>query len=492
MRTTYDMYPNYAAEIEAIDRGGITVELLQHIISLHEGNSRYNKGLYERYETLQHAVPIFDRVPRFCDEKDKDKINNRLNNDFFGEIIDMKVGYFAGRAIAYSYSTTDESEEDTGGDSAVEEAVKTLSDFVTRNNMYDADMEVTKYAAICGYSGRLLYIDKDRNERVMPVAPYETIILAKNEITEPSYAVRYYEIRDIDRRTSYNVEFYDGKYVWYYTGQLNALQFVDKKLHLFDYCPLQGIPNNREMLGDAEKVLSLIDGYDRVMSDTSNEIESFANAYMVYENVNLDEETFERIQSTGAIEVFNPNGNGKVYFLVKDTNDTMIEHHLERTEDNIYRFSKTPNLADEAFGTASGVSLKFKITGLESKCGMFQAKMQSAGTYMFKVLASAWRKKKIAIDPLQCFMDFKRNFPLDLLSEAQTATALINAGLPEEVVFGQLSFVDDVDYIMQLIEEKKESIPSLLDNIPGDEEEEEEEEEEEKLEGKTQNEALKG
>ena len=58
-------------------------------------------------------------------------------------------------------------------------------------------------------------------------------------------------------------------------------------------------------------------------------------------------------------------------------------------------------------------------------------------------------------------MDFKRNFPLDLLSEAQTASALIGAGLPKRIAFGQLSFVDDVEEVMQLIEDEKDGIPDL-------------------------------
>lgn len=133
------------------------------------------------------------------------------------------------------------------------------------------------------------------------------------------------------------------------------------------------------MLGDAEKVLSLIDAYDRTLSDNSNDIESFSNAYMVFENINLTEEEAQRAQKTGSFSFYNLSG-GKVYFLPKDVNDAFSENHLNRIEDNIYRFSKTPNLTDETFGNgASGVSLKFKLIGLETKCGMFQAKLQSAG-----------------------------------------------------------------------------------------------------------------
>lgn len=474
VRCKKQKYPDYTAEVEALDAGGITDELLRRIIRKHRYNAEYNKSLIERYEALAEGVPIFDREPRFSDGEDA--INHKLNNDFFSEIVDFKTGYFAGNPIGYSYSDTEESMKDTGeaGDSKSEQeaardaASKAITDFVTRSNMFDIDMECTKFAAICGYAGRLFYIDEDGNERVMVVPPNECIILSKTrDITQPTFGVRYYTIKDINDNDIVKAEYYDSNSIYYYEGaSVSSLTLIRQEANLFDGCPLQGIPNNLEMKGDAEKVLTLIDAYDRALSDNSNEADAFANAYMVYENVDVDEGEARKSQVSGAIQFFSPDGKGKVYFLTKDINDGFIEHHLDRLEDNIYRFSKTPNMEDEAFGTASGISLKFKLTGLETKCGMFEAKMMSAGTYMFTLLAKCWAKKTIKIDPLQCVMSFKRNFPLDLLSEAQAVQALIAAGLPKRVAFDvALSCVDDVDWVMQQIEEEKTDIqiPSLTD-----------------------------
>lgn len=204
---------------------------------------------------------------------------------------------------------------------------------------------------------------------------------------------------------------------------------------------------------------------DRTISDNSNDVESFSNAYIVYENIQADEEEIRKAQHTGAIQFNTGSAGGKVYYLTKNINDAFTEHHLDRLEKNIYRFSKTPNLNDESFGNASGTALKFKLTALESKCGMFEAKVMSAGTYMFKLLASSWKKKGITVEPLQCIMEFKRNFPLDILGESQAAQALINTGMPKEVAWDKaLSFIDDIDYVMQMIEDEKNNIPSLVES----------------------------
>ena len=215
-------------------------------------------------------------------------------------------------------------------------------------------------------------------------------------------------------------------------------------------------------MGDTEKVLALIDDYDKVLSDNSNEVESFVHAYMIFKNLSVDDNTIREAQKNGAIKIMSTGTqDGEVSFLTKNINDSYTEHHLDRLQDNIYRFSKTPNLNDESFGSASGISLKFKLHGLETKCGMFEAKMMDAAQYMWKLLCSVWRKKNIEVDPLQITMDFTRNFPLDTLTEAQTVQALIAAGLPKEVAYSQLSFVDDVDYVMEMIEQEMNGISPI-------------------------------
>lgn len=469
-RNTKQLYPDFSAFVDVIEKDGITPELLSKIINRHRANAKHNKELYDRYLAKDGALPISNRKPRFEEERG---INNKLANDFFGEINDFKTGYFAGEPIGYSYSSTEEAEEVTGGKEAVEKATKTLTDFVTLNNMYGVDMEVTKFASIYGYTGRLMYVDPDANARVMAVHGFETIILSKTDISEPQYAIRYFKTYGINNAVTWVVEFYDNAYIHIYKGYLNNLSFVEKKLHLFDYCPLQGIANNKEMMGDAEKVLSLIDDYNKVMSDNSNEIEGFVHAIMLTSILGEDEDVDSAIEKANTSGIMNvqPVGTVKVdepvKWVTKNINDAFTEHHLQRLEDNIYRFSRTPNLGDESFGSASGVSLKFKLHGLETKCGMFEAKMLDASQYMFKVLASFWRKKRIEFDPLQVVLDFKRNFPLDKLSEAQTAQALIAAGLPKRIAWSiAISGIDDIDYVLEILEQEKEDVTPLYSDLP--------------------------
>lgn len=497
MRTINNEYPDYTAETDALDKlfeGGGDVQeelpkLLKRIIDKHIGNAKHTKELYDRYKTAKSAVPIFNRSPRF--KNSVKPINHKINNDFFSEIVDFFVGYFG--TITYSYSQTKESEEETaksGGllsklfgkkqtrEDVVDEAAKNLSDFVTRNSMVDKDIEIKKLASICGYVGRLMYHDKEGNERVAITLPYETITLGE-DVTEPKYGVRYYKIKDIEDRTVFKVEFYDGNHCYYCEGGSQSdLKIANIKETLFGgLCPLQIIPKNLEMQGDAEKVMALIDAYDRTVSDSSNEMENFSNAILAFKNMSLDEKDMNKLRSDGSIQFTSLGGtDSNLFYVTKNINDGFIEHHLDRLKNDIYRFSKTPNLSDGTFGSESGEARKFRITGIEAKCNAFEAKMNTAGVYMFRLLANALNAKTVAIDPLQCYMEFKRNFPLDITTEATAISTLIGCGFPKKAAFEQASFVDDVDYIMDMIElEKQEGIADLTKHIPVLDEEEEEE-----------------
>lgn len=87
------------------------------------------------------------------------------------------------------------------------------------------------------------------------------------------------------------------------------------------------------------------------------------------------------------------------------------------------RFAKSVNFADEEFaGNASGIAMKLKMMALENKCITMERKFTSSLRYQFKVLFSAWAKRKgfAKEDYLKVFFGFKRNLPANILDEAQS------------------------------------------------------------------------
>lgn len=447
-------------ELAALD-GQVTSDIIKDLIADHAPKRQKMLDLYFRYKT--DDLPILNR-----EFEDPNKINRKLNNSFDSEIADTKVGYFIGYPISYQVDKEQQGSEKVSA---------TLTDFNLRNNIDDLDSEAVKMATICGYAARLLYIDRNGLERAMNVNPWEVILIYDRSINEPQFALRYYDItvKDGDKeKTKTRVEWYDDQLVTYYlqddSGEyvLDISEPVNPQPHLFDLVPVIVFPNNEEQQGDAEKVLNLIDAYDRTLSDVNSEIEQFRLAYMAFYGYDPDEETLARAKQTGAFGLDEKGEGVGIEFITKDMNDTVIENHLNRLEGNIMRFGKSVNMTDESFaGNLSGVAIKYKLMALENKCITLERKMTSSLRQQFKVLATAWAKKGIPVDYTNIYFGFKRNLPVNLLDEADS-TGKLKGNVSERTRLSQLSFVDDVDWEIEEMAKDNEGLVDLDDEGAGD------------------------
>ena len=473
-KITDDIMKNYRAELRALDEnGGVpTIEIIKKILNKHYPKRQHMMGLYDRYTCNMDSVPIFNR-----EFDDPSAINNKVNNDYFSELVNTKVGYFAGAPFSYAYSQLAE-EEDEGSpislfdeeptvpqtQADIDNNQKVIERFTIRNNIADKDLEITKLAEICGYAGRLMYIDTNGDECIKVIEPWECVILARDEITEPSYGIWYYTeefIIDGMSKEIRTIEFYNATDCYIFEDGLEGWILKQQFPHMFDYCPLQGIPNNRELLGGAEKVLALIDGIDRAVSDCNSEIEAFKLAYLLVYGVQIDEKTLQEAKRTGCFNI-PPMGasESKIEYLTKQINDTFVENHLNRLEKNIYKFGQTPDMNEMAAAGTSGIAMKLRLFPLETRCAMFERKLHSANMYMFKVLASAWAKKQITIDPYEVIIEYKRTMPLDLQYESQVLASL-KGNVSDQTALGLMSFIDNPEYELELMEKEKQNIEPL-------------------------------
>jgi SPP1 family phage portal protein len=288
-------------------------------------------------------------------------------------------------------------------------------------------------------------------------------------INEPQFALRYYEItvkEGNEEKTKTRVEWYDDLTVTYYledeSGEyvLDISEPVNPQPHLFDLVPIIVFPNNEEQQGDAEKVLSLIDAYDRTLSDVNSEVEQFRLAYMAFYGYDPDEETLKKAARTGAFGLDEKTEGVGIEFITKDLNDAVIEHHLDRLEANIMRFGKSVNMTDEQFASnLSGVAIRYKLMALETKCITMERKITAALRQQFKVLCTAWAKKGISADYTDIHFEFKRNLPVNIKDEAE-ATSLLRGQVSERTRLALLSFVGNV---AGEIEEMAKDNDGLLD-----------------------------
>lgn len=452
----------------------VSGEMIGQIIKdeTEEHNRRYK--LYMQYKQSADHVAIYKRT-----FDDKNKVNRTLPNDFFGDIVDTKIGYLVGKPITYQLDKNPYMTEDKLDETQYEKDIEVINGFLKYNSIADIDSETFKYSAICGIGGRLLYIDPEGKAKIMNLKPWEVIFIYDRSIDELQYSARYYDITvnnsdgtsDIRKR----VEWYDGKNITFWLEdkdknyRLDSTEKLNPRPHLFEKVPVFAYPNNTEYQSDVEKVMELINGYDRTLSDINSEIEQFRLAYLAmfgYEQP--DQELMDKIKKTG---VFGIDKDGKMEFVTKDLNDDAIEHHLDRLQQSIYYLSKSVNFNDKQFaGNLSGVAMKFKVFGLESKSIVSERKFQKANQGIFNLLTAMWKEKGMAdIDPFDITMQFTRNFPLNLGDEAE-ATMKLKGLVSDKTRISLLSFIEDVDKELKQMQSEQEGSINL-DEIEEEEEE---------------------
>lgn len=441
--------------------GRMTSQIIRDLILNHTRASSDMATNYERYKGRQ--LPIDLRT-----FPDANKINNKIGNDFRGEIIDQSVGYLFGKPATY---TLDKARFNDAG--AYKNASDALQNFLRTNHIEDLDAETGKMASICGTASRLCYIDKAGAERVMNVNPWEVIYIYDRSLDEVQYALRYYVMTDVGTNGSASpklrIEFYDSENVTYWIRQgagefiLDATEPVNPQPHLFSKVPLIEFRNNEERLADFAKVEGLVDAYDRTLSDAQNELEEFRQAYMLFKGAQIDKETITAARNTGAFSL--PVGTD-ASFLTKQINDVFLESHKKTLRENIYRFSNSVDMSAEKFSGsgASGEARKWQLLPLEQKVGIKERKFQKASSKMFEIISTAWQKKGIIIDWRDIKISLDRNVPIELALEADVQVKLKGL-ISDRTRLEIFSPVRDVDAeLSQMKTEAEDSVD--LDSVP--------------------------
>lgn len=190
-----------------VEGGRFSTEFLNDLVDTHVNKiaPRYIKfqKLYEGKHKIQNR-------PR----KDKNKPNNKLVNDFFGQTIDNTVGYFLGNPIVLNYTEPKKDKApveadpaDVGVDLTELEDTKVqdeLDKICSDNDKDDLFIEWGKEAMIKGLSHILVYQDEESHTKMMRVSPEDLIVVYKNSSTkEPAYKIRLYDIDTEDTKKNY-------------------------------------------------------------------------------------------------------------------------------------------------------------------------------------------------------------------------------------------------------------------------------------------------
>ena len=415
---------------------GLTPDVIKSLIDSHKKEITRLDLLDSYYRS---NAPIMKRR-----KNDPTKANNKLVTNYARYITTMSTGYFVGIPIQTRCKD--------------ENLLDRLTAIFKYNDEPDLNTTLATNNSKYGYSYELHYMDEQGRNRMSAVDPREIIYITDNTLNdEPTAAIRYFEIKDAvdDNKKIYSIEVYTKDSILYYSMDGDSVVLIDEQQHPFKDIPIIRYVNNADETGDYEPVLTLIDAYDKIQSDTANDFEELTDSFLSVSGVTLEPEQALKLKE---MKVFNfPDANGKVEFVTKNINDSALENFKTRLDKDIHKNSYTPNMADENFvGNSSGVSMAYKLQGLEFLTGVKEQKFKKGLLRRVELLSNVLSiRANQQMDFTSVEFIFTRNNPKNLVEIVEMATDLTGI-ISNETQLDLLPMVDKDQELKRIEQEKKQ------------------------------------
>ena len=421
--------------------------MIQRYIQQNESNVRRLQKLRDYY---LNKTSILNRTM-----SDASKPNNKIVNPYAAYITDTFTGYFLGEPV--SYSCLDNSE--------FFQRIQNLYDY---NDEAVENAELGKDASIYGVAYELMYLDENADIRFRKIDAINAIPIYDNTLEEDLlYFIRYYDDTDIvsGAATTY-IEVYSREWIRYYVDK-NGMKLTEERPHSFKAVPINIYENNSEEIGDFEGVISLIDAYDKITSDSINDIEYFADCYLALYGMEGTEA--EDIAAMKELRVLLMSSDAKAEWLTKEVNDTYVENLKNRLDAQIHKFSRCPALTDENFAAnASGVAMKYKLMGLETATSKKERAFKKALQRRLELICNIYSVMGQDYDYRELQITFTRNIPANLVEMADVVSKIGNL-LSEETQISMLPIDTNAEQEKQRKQQEEESkaIPFTFEDVNG-------------------------
>ena len=407
---------------------------------LNEFIARHAAECSFRYRQLQDAYET--EYPIFLEPaKPKWKPDNRIAVNFAKYIVDTMNGFFIGHPIKLQVDD----------DEAVKNYVELLDQY---NDQDDNNAELSKICSIFGKGYEMYYVDEESNVCITYLSPMDAFMIYDDSVLQRErYFVRLY----VDADQVLHGSLSDEEKVRWFTIKGKLVWDEDEKLHGFDGVPATEYVENKERIGIFEPVLTMINAYNKAISEKANDVDYFADAYLKILGPLLDEEELKHVRDD---RIINFDGDAEqviVDFLQKPDGDTTQEHLIDRLEKLIFQISMVANISDENFGTSSGIAMKYKLQAMSNLEKTKERKFTSGMNRRYRLIFSNPVSGMKKDDWVKIHPHFTPNFPANLQEETEIARNL-DGVVSQETQLGVLSIVDNTtEEIKRMDDEKKES-----------------------------------
>lgn len=337
------------------------------------------------------------------------------------------------------------------------------------NKIFKADRlnaDITLDMSIYGRAYDMTYRNKKDQDKVVKLDPLQTFVIYDDTVEhEPLAGVRYKR----NKEKLYEVEMYTDKEIFYFVQ--NGKELEESKpaeTHYFGEAPITEYSNNRFRQGDFESVLDLIDAYDAAESDMSNYMTDLNNAMLVmWGNLKIDLTEAKKMKDKNTLLLLpetdidgKSTGEVGAKYIYKQYDVTGVEAYKKRLQNDIHRFTNTPDMTDEKFsGMSSGESMKYKLFGLDQVRADKETRMIDGMIRRYRLLFNlkSTAQELSGVDANNLEFIFTPNIPRAFYEELK---AFVDAGgrLSQETLLTLLALVKNPEEEMRKLKEETEEL----------------------------------
>jgi len=424
---------------------------LQKIIQYHQQQILpelvFNRGYYDGTgQAIMHRVL-----------SDESKPNNKIVKNYCKSIVENFRGYITGKPITYSALGADQD-------------ITTLLDVLNSNDYQNSDSEWLKNALIYGYAPQLCYVNERNEYRFKNINPEQVIPVYSADLDEDLlYVIYYYPIVDWDNpqwEYNYSINVYDAQNVYHFTSDSAFGTIVpsgEPEAHYFQEVPFSIF----YLTDDAESifkcVIGLQDAYNKLLSDSVNDWESFVDAYMVLTNMSADAEDIKAMKENRVILL---DDDATVSYLTKSSSDTIVQNLLDDINVAIHTISNSPDFSSEEFGSgvSSGIALQFKLVGFNNIASNIENQFRKAIMKRIHLLNTIFTL--IDWEAYDIHIEFNANLPT-ALSDTVDVVNKLRGLVSDETLLGMLPFVPDATEEVARVDAQNDKLSGLYDfNLP--------------------------
>lgn len=396
------------------------------------------------YPEQADGIPILARTK--VTESDPN-VKTFYNN--FAVIQRTKAGYL-GSNITRVYS-----------DDVQEDLKKKYEEFDNLNHFKTKLKKIMFAGAGWGNSYSLCYLDAQKRVRFKQIPSWNAKIFYDDN-GEPIKGFVYYT-----ENKKQIVYVYDDLLVLRYEKNTNSNQYilVEESIHGFSVMPLVEWKNNDNIQGNAQIAVSLMDAYDRLMSDNITEWATFRQAYLLLKNLGIiDEDKKGDLQKSMIIEASGDNAEAK--FITKDVNPEFVKFITQECWTGIWIVaSSIDSRALASLSNATAFQIRQMYNNMDVDCDDTEAEWRISLEYLDRILQSYWlgldTKAVTQYDTSSISYEFVRNKPIDIMTWLKDM--LTSGGrLPQKEIFIKAGYDEQKaeELASEAMQESYESIPS--------------------------------